>query len=205
MKETQSKETTPAQDSNHPVHLFKAWFAEAQKTPLLEPTSVALATSTPEGRPSVRMVLLKGADEKGFVIYTNLTSRKGRELQENPQAALCFHWDPLRKQVRVTGRCERVSDQEADAYFASRHRTSQIGAWASKQSQELSGRFELESRIAHFGVVYGVGPIPRPPFWSGFRLVPDAIEFWEDRKFRLHDRFVFERDGDTWTKKQLFP
>ena len=190
----------------NPVELFQRWFEEAKGCGLQEPTSVALATVDPDGRPAVRIVLLKHFDEKGFVFYTNLASAKGRDLKANPHAALCFHWDPLRKQVRVSGGCQQVPDDEADAYFATRARISQIGAWASKQSQPLEGRWALEKRVAHYTLKFSLGDVPRPPFWSGFRLVPDDMEFWEDRKYRLHDRFVFSRITEgRWTKKQLFP
>jgi pyridoxamine 5'-phosphate oxidase len=199
------KQIMAERTQENPIELFKKWFAEAQTTSLQEPTSVALATVTPDGKPSVRIVLLKKVDERGFVFYTNLTSQKGQHLAHNPYASLCFHWDPLRKQVRVVGKCEQVPDDEADAYFASRARVSQIGAWASKQSQELGSRFDLERRIAKYTMKFGVGAVPRPSFWSGFRLTPESMEFWVDRKFRLHDRYIFERDGEGWTKRLMFP
>ena len=190
----------------NPFDIFARWFAEAKECGLLEPTSVALATSDADGYPHVRVVLLKHVDKQGFVFYTNLASAKGRELSANPHAALCFHWDPLRKQVRVRGRCQQVPDAEADAYFATRARISQIGAWASKQSQPLEGRWDLEKRVTHYTLKFSLGDVPRPHFWSGFRLVPDAIEFWEDRKYRLHDRFLFSRDAEGgWSRRQLFP
>ena len=190
----------------NPFELFHRWFEQARTCGLLEPTSVALGTTDAQGHPQVRIVLLKHVDERGFVFYTNLKSAKGTELQAHPHAALCFHWDPLRKQVRVRGCCEQVSDAEADAYFATRARISQIGAWASKQSQPLEGRWALEKRVAHYTLKHSLGDVPRPPFWSGFRLIPDAIEFWEDRKFRLHDRHLFSRTAaGTWEKQQLFP
>jgi len=170
-----------------------------------DPNAMALATADATGRPSVRMVLLKGADERGFVFYTNLESRKGCDLAENPQAALCFHWKSLKRQIRVEGAIEPVSDEEADAYYASRPRASQIGAWASRQSQRLTGRFELERRIAEFTARFGLGTVPRPPYWSGFRLVPQRIEFWQDRQFRLHDRQVYLRENGQWTIVTLFP
>lgn len=188
-----------------PISLFGEWYAEAQSSGLKEPTAVALGTADAEGRPSVRMVLLKGADAQGFVFYTNLESRKGRQLQENPNAALCFHWMPLGRQVRVEGGVTAVTDAEADAYFASRGRDSQIGAWASKQSRPLEGRFELERRVAQFALKFGIGKVPRPDFWSGFRLRPERIEFWQEGFARLHDRLVFHRAGEGWTTERLFP
>jgi len=193
------------QSSADPVALFRSWFAEAEKSEPSDPSAVALGTATQCGLPSVRMVLLKDVDERGFTFYTNLESRKGRELASNPNAAMCFHWKSLRRQVRVEGHVVNVDDAEADAYFASRHRLSRIGAWASKQSQPLAGRFELEKRVAEYTAKFAVGEIPRPDFWSGFRLVPDRIEFWSDVKFRLHDRIVYHRDDDGWTTERLFP
>lgn len=189
----------------NPMALFGEWYAEAQDCGLKEPTAVALATADAEGRPSVRMVLLKGADPEGFVFYTNLESRKGRQLAQNPQAALCFHWMPLGRQVRVEGGVTAVTPAEADAYFSSRGRDSQIGAWASKQSQPLEGRFELEKRVAQFALKFGIGAVPRPPNWSGFRIRPVRIEFWQQGFARLHDRLVYHRAGDGWTTERLFP
>lgn len=188
-----------------PLALFHLWMAEAETHEVNDPNAMGLATVDPDGRPSLRMVLLKGADAEGFVFYTNLDSRKGRELAGNPFAALCFHWKSLRRQIRVEGRTQPVSAAEADSYFASRARASQIGAWASKQSQPLEGRFELERRVGEFAAKFGIGKIPRPPHWSGFRLVPDRIEFWQDRPFRLHDRFVFTRENDAWQRHPLYP
>jgi pyridoxamine 5'-phosphate oxidase len=167
---------------------------------------MTLATADAEGRPSARMVLLKGLDDRGFVFYTNLTSRKGRELAENPHAALVFYWKSLTRQVRIEGAIESVSGEDADAYFASRPRLSQIGAWASKQSTPLEGRFELEKRVAKYTAKFNVGAIPRPDFWSGFRLVPARIEFWKEEAFRLHDRSLYTRAGDGgWQMEKLFP
>jgi pyridoxamine 5'-phosphate oxidase len=188
-----------------PIIQFNVWMDEATKTEPNEPTAVALATATPDACPSVRMVLLKGVDERGFVFYTNLNSRKGEELSANPQAALCFHWKSLERQVRVEGRVEPVSEAEADAYFASRPRASRIGAWASKQSRALENRFELETRIAAFAAKFNINSVPRPEFWSGFRIVPKRIEFWEVRPFRLHDRTVFHRVEGGWETEKLFP
>ena len=184
---------------------FNAWMDEARKTEPNDPNAVALATAPPGGCPSVRMVLLKGVDESGFVFYTNLNSRKGGELSANPQAGLCFHWKSLERQIRIEGRVEPVSDAEADAYFASRPKASRIGAWASKQSRALANRFELETRIAVFAAKFKINSVPRPEFWSGFRIIPDRIEFWEARPFRLHDRSVFHRIAGGWETEKLFP
>jgi pyridoxamine 5'-phosphate oxidase len=188
-----------------PIQRFKDWIGEAEKTEPNDPTAMTLATATSDGVPSARMVLLKGVDERGFVFYTNMTSRKARELKENPKAALCFHWKSLRRQIRVEGAVEPVSDGEADSYFVRRPRVSQLGAWASKQSQPLKGRFELEARVAKYTARFNIGPVPRPPFWSGLRLVPRSIEFWEDQAFRLHMRFVCRRVEGGWTTEELYP
>lgn len=184
---------------------FNTWMDDAKKTEPNDPNAVALATATPDGRPTARMVLLKGVDGRGFVFYTNLNSRKGGELTANPQAAMCFHWKSMERQVRIEGRVERVSDPEANTYFASRPRASRIGAWASKQSRALANRFELETRIAVFAAKFKMGSVPRPEFWSGFRIIPDRIEFWESRPFRLHDRSVFHRINGDWVTEKLFP
>lgn len=188
-----------------PIARFEAWLAEASRSEPSEPNAVCLATATPDGRPSARMVLLKGVDARGFVFYTNLESRKGQELAANPRAALCFHWKTLGRSVRVEGPVERVSDAEADAYFASRPRGSRIGAWASRQSRPLESRFALEKAVAECTLKFGIGEIPRPPFWSGFRLIPERIEFWREMPFRLHDRQVFEREGTGWRTESLYP
>lgn len=189
-----------------PIELFKQWYAEAQKLPLDEPTAVTLATADATGRPSARVVLLKALDERGFVFYTNLESPKSKQLRENPRAALCFHWMPVGRQVRVEGHVESVTDEEADAYFASRPRQSQVAAWASKQSQAMEGRFELEKRVAKYAVKWAVGNLPRPPFWSGYRVIPEAIEFWNVRPFRLHDRVLYTRgENGAWTARELYP
>jgi len=207
-----SDTTTPADEtevfaSEDPIALFDEWMELARAKEPEDANAVALATVDKSGLPDVRMVLLKDVDTRGFVFYTNLESDKGRELAENPQAALCFHWKSLRRQVRVRGQVSAVSDEEADAYFATRARDSQIGAWASRQSRPLETRFALEREVAKFAMKFGLGKVPRPPHWSGFRIVPTRIEFWRDRPFRLHDRLVFERatDGAAWRTAQLFP
>lgn len=203
---------TPLDADACPFDQFAAWMAAAEASEPNDPNAMALATSTAEGRPSLRMVLLKGVDGaavghagRGFVFYTNLESRKGGELAANPWAALCFHWKSLRVQIRVEGPAVPVSEAEADAYFASRARDSRIGAWASQQSRPLEGRFELETRIAKFAARYGLGEVPRPPHWSGFRVVPERMEFWRDRPFRLHDRLVYHRTDDGWRTERLYP
>ena len=190
---------------DNPHDLFAEWFAAAEAGESDLPNAVALATADASGAPSVRMVLLKGHDERGFVFYTNLESRKGHQIRDNPRGALCFHWKSLARQVRVEGDIEPVSDAEADAYFASRDRGSQIGAWASKQSQPLEGRFALETRIARFAARFNIGQIPRPDFWSGYRIRPDRIEFWDDGTFRLHERLEYLRGKSGWSNRQLFP
>jgi pyridoxamine 5'-phosphate oxidase len=188
-----------------PFALFAAWMAEAEAHEPNDPNAMTLATATPDGRPSARMVLLKGWDRAGFVFYTNLESRKGGELAGNPHVALLFHWKSLRRQIRIEGAAAPVSSAEADEYFASRPRLSRIGAWASDQSRELPGRATLAARVAALEVRYAVGDIPRPPHWSGFRVAPDAFEFWQDMPFRLHDRTVFTPDGDIWRSVKLYP
>ncbi|MBR9973115.1 pyridoxamine 5'-phosphate oxidase [Magnetospirillum sulfuroxidans] len=188
-----------------PFSLFGKWMAEAEKSEPNDPNAMALATVDGLGRPSVRMVLLKGWDEAGFVFYTNLESRKGGELANNPHVALLFHWKSLKRQIRIEGDVVPVTTEEADAYFASRPRISQIGAWASAQSRPLEGRFELEKRVAEYTAKFGLGEICRPAHWSGFRVVPQAMEFWHDRPFRLHDRFAYGRDNDSWTARHLYP
>ena len=192
-------------DTEDPIALFKSWFAEAARAEPSDANAVALATADAAGRPSARMVLLKDVDARGFVFYTNRESRKGLELLANPRAALCFFWKSLDRQVRVEGPVEPVADAEADSYFGTRDRASQIGAWASSQSRPLESRFALERRIAEFTAKFHVGTVPRPPFWSGFRLVPEAIEFWQERPFRLHDRPVYHRAGSAWSARKLYP
>lgn len=193
-------------EKDNPFELFSAWLEEARASEPNDPESMALSTVGEDGMPSSRMVLLKGVDERGFVFYTNYESRKGRQLLGHGKAALLFHWKSLRRQVRIEGPIEQVTPEEADAYFSSRHRSSQIGAWASQQSRPLESRFELEKRVARFATKYAIGSVPRPPHWSGFRVMPRLIEFWRDGAFRLHDRLVFYRQADgTWTTERLFP
>lgn len=198
--------------AGEPYRLFEAWLAEAERNEPNDPNAMALATVDGDGLPNVRMVLLKGLDaeavpHRGFVFYTNFQSAKGREILAQPKVALLFHWKSLRRQVRVRGTVTEVAPGEADAYFASRPRLSRIGAWASQQSRPLEGRFALEAAVASQTARFGVGEIPRPEHWSGFRVLPLAIEFWHDRPFRLHDRIVFRRDStrDGWTRIRLFP
>ncbi len=192
-------------ESEDPISLFREWLGEAEASEPVNPNAMALATASPDGKPSVRMVLLKGVDEKGFVFYTNTESRKGRELVENTEASLCFYWKSLARQVRVDGAVETVTKEEADAYFASRDRMAKIGAWASKQSRPMEGTFELEKRAAEFTAKFNIGEVPRPEFWSGFRVIPHTIEFWKEQLFRLHDRLVYHRSDDGWTTERLFP
>lgn len=188
-----------------PFALFDAWLGEARAAELNDPTAMALATADAGGMPDVRMVLLKGVQDGGFVFFTNFDSNKGREILANPKAALCFHWKSIRRQVRVRGQVEQVTAEEADAYFASRPRGSRIGAWASKQSRPLESRFALEKAVAAYAAKFAIGDVPRPDYWSGFRVMPVEIEFWKDGKFRLHDRVVFRREGQGWTNTRLYP
>jgi len=191
--------------NSEPFELFQTWYAEASDKEPNDPNAMALAAVSPDGQPSVRMVLLKDADPRGFVFYTNYESRKGKQLLATRKAAIVLHWKSLGRQVRAEGPVEPVSDAEADAYFASRPKASQIGAWASQQSRPLESRFELEKRVAAFTAKYAIGAVPRPEYWSGFRLIPNYIEFWENRPFRLHDRLVYHRAGEGWTTEKLYP
>lgn len=192
-------------DPRDPLTQFHEWFAEAKSKETTLPEAMTLATADADGIPDARMVLLKDADSDGFVFYTNSDSAKGQDLAANPRAALVFHWKALKRQIRVKGRVVQVSAAEADAYFASRARGAQIGAWASDQSREMDSAYDLEKAVARFTAKFGVSEIPRPPHWNGYRVVPDAIEFWEERLFRLHKRETFQRDGDGWHIARLYP
>ncbi len=193
-------------EADEPLCLFAAWFAEAKRSEPANPDAMTLATVDADGFPNARMVLLKGFDERGFVFYTNLDSAKGHELAAAPKAALTFYWKSLLRQVRVRGAVEPVSQAEADAYFATRSRMAQIGAWASKQSTALESRLAFEKAIARFTAKFVIGTVPRPPNWSGYRVAPQEIEFWQERPFRLHDRVVFARtDTGVWKKTRLYP
>ncbi|CAN7207886.1 pyridoxamine 5'-phosphate oxidase [Rhizobium johnstonii] len=194
-------------ESGEPFKLFAEWLKEAEASEPNDPNAVALATVDEDGLPNVRMVLLKGFDDDGFVFYTNFESQKGREILGQKKAAMCFHWKSLRRQVRLRGPVEIVTDAEADAYFKTRARGSRIGAWASKQSRPLESRFALEKAVAEYTARYAIGEIPRPAHWSGFRIRPTSIEFWKDQKFRLHDRVEFRRpspEGE-WDKVRMYP
>ena len=193
--------------ADDPFALFAAWLEQATQAEPRDPTAMALATVDADGTPNARMVLLKGADPRGFVFYTNKGSQKGRELDATSKAALVFHWKSLNKQVRVRGPVEHVTDAEADAYFATRPKQAQIGAWASQQSAPLESRLAFEKAVALYAAKYAIGTVPRPPYWSGYRIVPLVIEFWQDRPFRLHDRLEFRRSAPdaSWRKTRLYP
>lgn len=194
-------------ETTDPLELFAIWYGEAGTSEPNDPSAMALATVGPDGTPSARMVLLKDYDADGFVFYTNYESRKGSQLLSHPKAALLFHWKSLRRQVRLEGPVTQTTAAEADAYFASRARGSQVGAWASEQSRPLESRFALEKRVAEYGARHVIGTVPRPPHWSGFRLQPTLIEFWQDGAFRLHDRLEYRRSAPTepWTTRTLYP
>ncbi len=191
--------------SDDPIALFNKWFAEAKEAGILLPEAMTLATATAEGVPSARMMLLKGGDQRGFVFFTNYESRKGDELADNPRAAIVLHWPILQRQVRVEGPIGKLTEDESLAYFKSRPRGSRIGAWASEQSRALSTRAEIEKRVKEFDAKYPGEDVPLPPFWGGFRLIPERIEFWQGKLDRLHDRLRYERDGDRWRVVRLYP
>jgi pyridoxamine 5'-phosphate oxidase len=198
--------SVPYNDYNvDPIALFQTWFAEAIDSGIEEPSAMTVATVDPGGFPDARMILLKGVDQHGFVFYTNLGSAKAQALIHDARVALCFYWADIGKQVRVRGRASIVPDEEANAYFATRPRLSQISAWASKQSQPMRGYFDLETAVAKTALRFGLGEIPRPPFWSGFRVVPERIEFWRQKPFRRHQRILYERTSHGWQKRWLYP
>ena len=194
-----------ADEGRHPLELFAEWYGVAEESGIFMPESVALATASPDGAPSVRMVLLKGHDERGFVFYTNYGSRKAQEMDANPRASLCFHWAVLERQVRVEGVVERIGSDESFAYYSTRPRGSRIGAWASKQSRPLPARAELEERVRRFDGEYPGDDVPLPPFWGGYLLRPATIEFWQGKADRLHERLVFTRQGEGWETVRLYP
>jgi len=207
IKDRNSLTTGDFTESAEPFRLFSEWFNDAAKAEPNDPSAMTLATVDSSGMPDARMVLMKGFDETGFVFYSHLDSAKGRELTANPKAALVFHWKSLRRQVRIRGTVSAVTPAEADAYFATRARQAQLGAWASKQSEPLESRFAFEQAIAKVTAKHLIGEVPRPPGWSGWRIAPLAIEFWHDRPFRLHDRIVFRRASldAAWSKTRLYP
>jgi len=205
VRQVAEAELPPLLPEGDPIALFETWLNAAAKSEPNDPNAMTLATVDASGLPDARMVLLKGVDAAGFTFYSNTESAKGLELAARPAAALVFHWKSLRRQVRVRGSVERVSDAEADDYFATRAKPAQIGAWASDQSRELPDRMALEKKIIEVGLRFGLGGVSRPPHWTGYRVVPRTIEFWRDRPFRLHERLVFDRVGEGWTTKRLYP
>jgi len=207
MMDGQTRKTADFTAAEEPFALFRQWLAEAEKSEPADPEAMAVATADADGLPNVRMILLKGADERGFVFYTNCGSAKGLELAANPKAALLFYWKSLGRQIRIRGPIEPVTEAEADAYFATRHRESRIGAWASSQSRPLESRAALEEGVQRLTEEFDGGEVLRPPYWRGYRVIPLEIEFWQSGNFRLHDRIVFRRAGpeDAWTKTRLYP
>jgi pyridoxamine 5'-phosphate oxidase len=196
---------TASRTAEDPIALFQTWFGEAVDAGIKEPSAMTVATVDACGYPDARMMLLKGVDEHGFIFYTNLGSAKAQALMHDSRVALCFYWLEIGRQVRVRGRASIVSDEEANAYFATRPRLSQISAWASKQSQPMRGYFELEASVAKTALRFGFGEVPRPPFWSGFRVAPERMEFWAQKPFRRHERIVYEHVADSWRKQWLYP
>ncbi|MFC0409463.1 pyridoxamine 5'-phosphate oxidase [Roseomonas elaeocarpi] len=197
--------STDFERATDPFPLFDRWMADAEQSEPNDPNAVCLATATPDGRPAARIVLLKSVDPRGFVFHSHYTGRKGEEMAANPQVALCFHWKTLHRQVRVEGRVERASAEESDSYYASRARTSRLGAWASRQSQPLRDRAELEAALREVEARFPGEDVPRPEHWGGFRVVPTVVEFWQDAPYRLHDRRVFTRTGEGWATQRLYP
>lgn len=204
-REYASRALTEADALDDPIQQFSLWFGEALKSELMDVNAMTLATASPDGRPAARIVLLKGFDEKGFVFFTNYESAKARDLTANPRACLLVFWAELERQVRITGGVTRTSADESQQYFQSRPFESQIGAWASAQSTTIGGRAALDTRYAELAAKYAGGPVPLPPFWGGYRVAPEAIEFWQGRKSRLHDRLLYSRDGAAWTRARLAP
>ena len=204
-REYASRALTEADALDDPIQQFAVWFGEALKSELLDTNAMTLATASRDGEPAARIVLLKGFDETGFVFFTNYESAKAADLERNPRACLLLFWAVLERQVRVTGRVSKTSTQESEKYFQSRPFESQIGAWASAQSRTLSDRASLEARYAELAAKYAGGPVPLPPFWGGYRVAPETIEFWQGRKSRLHDRLLYTKHADTWVRSRLAP